>query len=151
MAGFIEVMRVQWSNQSLERTPDEQGCFASLDVRGRRSAHRWGNFRFARKSRRELLMSEFAEVTDRQIHAWPMDVFIPARTPQIPGALPNNQVRLFDSSVSISGKSGVSFVYAPTSSIFLAVQSPNQSLERTPDEQGCFASLDFRGRRSALR
>jgi len=27
-------------NKSLERTPDEQGCFASLDVSGRRSAHR---------------------------------------------------------------------------------------------------------------
>jgi len=28
------------SNQSLERTPDEQGCFASQVVSGRRSAHR---------------------------------------------------------------------------------------------------------------
>jgi len=28
-------------NKSLERTPDEQGCFASPVVSGRRSAHRW--------------------------------------------------------------------------------------------------------------
>ena len=33
------------SNQSLEGTPVEQGCFASLDVCRRPSAHRWGKER----------------------------------------------------------------------------------------------------------
>ena len=47
------------SNKSLERTTVDRGSFAAHADGGRRSAHRWGNIRFTRKSSSHLWRSRF--------------------------------------------------------------------------------------------
>ena len=139
------------SNKSLERTPDEQSCFALSVVSGRRSALRWTLLGTESKASQ---MTAF-EGRDSSILANSIPVAVGqwdqrARSsfPKVPSALQCGRFRQIchDSPLSFT-----SAMLGRSSTAPVSGAESNKSLERTPDKQGCFASLVVCGRRSALR
>ena len=140
-----------WPNKSLERTPDEQSCFASPVVCGRRSAHRWTLLGTESKASQ---MTAF-EGRDSSILANSIPVAVgqwdqSARSsfPKVPSALQCGRFRQIchDSPLSFT-----SAMLGRSSTAPVPGEESNKSLERTPAKQGCFASQVVCGRRSALR
>jgi len=136
-------------NKSLERTPDEQGCFALSVVCGRRSAHRSallkakdGVFQVAAFESRDsgILAAQFRSLSSNVVHE--CRLLIPACSFGVWAQL-LGQKRHFS---PLSSLMRCLVAGAPVHSA-----EPNQSLERTAAEQISFAAVADGGRRSALR
>ena len=131
--------------------PAEHGCFALSDVSGHRSAHRWTLLGTKSKASQ---MTAF-EGRDSSILASSIPVAVgqwdqSARSsfPKVPSAL---QCGRFGQICHDSPLSFTSAMMGRSSTAPVPRAESNKSLERTPDEQSCFALSVVCGRRSALR
>ena len=126
------------SNQSLERTPNEQSCFAFRVVCGRRSALRSGTTCAMRENSSGFMRSFQSPGPDASSREVPREVAI-YRDRRVQGL----RVGSFPALASHVFRVHFRRVVIPS--------LPNQSLERTTAESAIFHSQVLGGRRSALR
>ena len=141
------------ANQSLERTPDKQGCVASPVVWGRRSAHRsapWktkdGVFQMHEIDRRDssILAAQFRSLLAICVGA-------KARHTNSKKCLRRLSAGAWGTSATTVRRVSHGEMASRRSPAPVHAPEPNQSLERTPAEQDSFASPVVCRRRSALR
>ena len=126
------------SNKSLERTTAESAFFHSRMLGGRRSALRSGKTGAMRANSSDFMTSFQSSVSDASSREVPREVAI-YRGRRV------QEWRLSGFPALVSHDFPAHFCTV----VFHCL--PNQSLERTPAEQGCFPLTDVCGRRSAHR
>ena len=145
--------RIPVANQSLERTPAEQGYFASPVVCRRRSAHRSAPW----KTKDEVFQMHEIDGRDSSILAAQfrslLSICVGAKASHTNSK--KNLRRLSAGGWATAATTVPQVSHGEMESRRSPAQvhtaEPNQSLERTPAEQGCFTSQVVCRRRSAHR